>query len=89
LVGDEQRMRIARGLFKDQTFSRKQYLQLLKTISPVTASRDLKWGVDAGTLARTGDHRMAVYAFAKPKTASKKRFRRTRQALLQVCLELR
>ena len=65
MVGDEQRMRIARGLFKDQTFSRKQYLQLLKTISPVTASRDLKWGVDTSALARTGDRRTAVYGFVK------------------------
>jgi len=62
----EERLRIARGHFKDKTFSRKQYLQLFKTISPVTASRDLKWGVDAGTLARTGDRRTAIYAFAKP-----------------------
>lgn len=61
-----ERLRIARDRFKDQAFSRKQYLQLFKTISPVTASRDLKWGVDAGTLARTGDRRTAVYGFAAP-----------------------
>jgi Fic family protein len=62
----EERLRIARNHFIDKTFSRKQYLQLFKTISPVTASRDLKWGVETGILARTGDRRTAVYCFEKP-----------------------
>ena len=62
----EERLRTAQGQFKDKTFTRREYLQLFKTISPVTASRDLKHGVDAGTLARTGDRRTAVYRFARP-----------------------
>ena len=61
----EERLRIAREHFKTETFSRRQYLQLFKTISPVTASRDLKWGVDTSALARTGDRRTAVYGFVK------------------------
>lgn len=59
----EERLQIARGHFHEKTFSRKQYLQLLKTISPVTASRDLKHGVEAGILTRTGDRRTAIYRF--------------------------
>lgn len=59
----EERLRIARGHFHEKTFSRKQYLQLFKTISPVTASRDLKHGVDVGILTRTGDRRTAIYRF--------------------------
>jgi len=62
-------LRIARDHFHDKVFTRKEYLQLFKTISPVTASHDLKWGVDAGTLTRTGETRKlchAVEAFVDP-----------------------
>lgn len=62
----EERLRLAKDRFQSATFTRKEYLQLFKTISPVTASRDLKWGVDAGTLSRTGDRRTAVYRFSNP-----------------------
>lgn len=60
----EERLQIARGRFRKKVFTRKEYLQLFKTISPITASRDLKWGVDAGILTRAGDRRTAVYRFA-------------------------
>lgn len=60
-----ERLETARSQFAAKTFSRKEYLQLFKTISAVTASRDLKWGVDAGMLERTGDKRTAVYQFRK------------------------
>jgi len=33
-------------------------------MSAVTASRDLKYGVDTAQPARTGDRRTAVYRFA-------------------------
>lgn len=59
----EERLQIARGRFLKKVFTRKKYLQRFKTISPITASRDLKWGVDAGVLTRTGDRRTAVYRF--------------------------
>jgi Fic family protein len=45
-------------------FSRREYLQLLKTISAPTASRDLAAGVAEGLLIRKGDKRTAVYRFA-------------------------
>lgn len=60
-----ERLRIAQGKFEDHSFTRKDYLQLFKTISPVTASRDLKQGVDTDLLIRTGDRRTAVYRFVK------------------------
>lgn len=61
----EDRLNLAHDKFGKRRFSRKEYHQLLKSISPVTASRDLKWGVDAGLLEREGDRRTAVYRFMK------------------------
>lgn len=62
-VGD--RLERARQKLGSASFSRKDYLLLFKSISPVTASRDLKWGTDAGLLVRTGDKRTAEYRFSK------------------------
>jgi Fic family protein len=59
----EDRLRTAHEHFKLETFSRKDYLQLFKSISTVTASRDLKRGVDSGMLVREGNRRTAVYCF--------------------------
>lgn len=42
-------------------FSRKEYLQVFKTISSAAASRDLKKGVELGLFSKEGDKRMAVY----------------------------
>jgi Fic family protein len=61
----DDRLQFAREKFEAATFTRKGYLQLFKTISAVTASRDLKRGADSGALIRTGDRRTAVYRFAK------------------------
>lgn len=57
------RLETARGQFGSEPFSRKDYLMLFKTIAPVTASRDLAAGVEAGQLTRQGDKRTAVYRF--------------------------
>jgi Fic family protein len=59
----EDRLRIARDTFNANAFSRKDYLQLFKTISPGTASRDLASGTAASLLTRTGDKRTALYRF--------------------------
>lgn len=64
--GLEKRMEAAAAHFGNQTFSRKAYCQLLKTITPVTASRDLASGVKNGQLVREGDKRTAVYQFSNP-----------------------
>ena len=61
----EQRLSIAAELFGTNVFSRKDYAQSFKTISPVTASRDLAAGVEKKILLRQGDKRTAVYRFAE------------------------
>lgn len=57
------RLGIARTAFGEKTFSRKNYQNLLKTISAATASRDLHQGVKLGLLKRCGDKRTSVYQF--------------------------
>jgi Fic family protein len=59
----ENRLEIARDAFGENTFSRKKYQNLLKTISTATASRDLHRGVKLGYLKCSGDKRTAVYRF--------------------------
>jgi cell filamentation protein, protein adenylyltransferase len=59
----EDRLEIARAAFENKTFSRKEYQNLLKTISTATASRDLNQGVKLEFLKRTGDKRTSVYQF--------------------------
>jgi Fic family protein len=57
------RLEIARTAFGEKTFSRRDYQNLLKTISAATASRDLKQGVQMNYLKRSGDRRTSVYRF--------------------------
>jgi Fic family protein len=59
----ENRIEIARTAFGEKTFSRKDYQNLLKTISTATASRDLHQGVKMNLLKRSGDKRTSVYQF--------------------------
>ena len=59
----ENRLGIARTAFGEKTFSRKDYQNLLKTISTATASRDLHQGVKMTLLKRSGDKRTSVYHF--------------------------
>jgi hypothetical protein len=49
--------------FKNTPFKRQDYLNLFKSLSTATASRDLKWGVAGRLLTKTGDKRLAVYQF--------------------------
>nr|WP_317044730.1 Fic family protein [Chryseobacterium sp. PMSZPI] len=55
------------SLFKDKIgknkFSRKDYLYHFKNISAPTASRDLKWAVEKGILAKFGEQRLTEYQF--------------------------
>jgi Fic family protein len=57
------RLGVARKAFGDKSFSRKDYQNVLKTISTATASRDLRQGVEMGMLKRSGDKRTSVYQF--------------------------
>ncbi len=59
----ENRIEIAQTAFGEKTFSRKDYQNLLKTISTATASRDLYQGVKMNLLKRSGDKRTSVYQF--------------------------
>jgi Fic family protein len=51
--------------FPGETFSRKDYQNIFKSISTATASRDLSHGFKSGLLERAGDKRTAVYRFLK------------------------
>jgi Fic family protein len=46
-------------------FSRKDYMNLFKEISPATASRDLKKGVDNELLKKRGDKTKTIYKVIK------------------------
>jgi Fic family protein len=61
----EERINIFREQFGKNEFSRKNYLDFFKDISPATGSRDLKAAVDMKILKRKGDKRTAVYYFFK------------------------
>lgn len=52
-------------VFKAAYFSRKDYLSVFKDISTSTASRDLKYGIDHGLLAKEGDKRNTMYQVKK------------------------
>ena len=57
------RLELAQGTFGRQSFTRKDYLAVFKTISTATASRDLQFGVETELLKKTGDKRTAQYRF--------------------------
>jgi Fic family protein len=59
----QSRLETASKEFGTRIFSRKDYLRLLKTISPATASRDLAVGVSSKRLIRTGTQATAEYRF--------------------------
>ncbi len=51
--------------FKEDEFSRKDYMNMFKNISSSTASRDLKKAVDQKKIKKRGDKRMAKYKIMK------------------------
>lgn len=57
------RLEKAQITFADNTFTRKQYMQLHKTISTATASRDLARAVKEELIIKMGEKRMARYEF--------------------------
>ena len=63
------RLREACLYFKAQAFARKDYMQLFKSISSATASRDLKEGVKSGWLENIGAGNQSKYVCAKKRTA--------------------
>lgn len=59
----ETRLEQARRVLGTREFSRAEYARLFPTVSMPTASRDLRAGVEAGALTRTGDKATARYRF--------------------------
>ena len=57
------RLELAAQSFGDNSFSRKDYQVIFKTISTATASRDLQRGVKMKILEQSGDKRTARYRF--------------------------
>ena len=58
-----ERLSRAREHFTDKEFSRKLYLEIFKTISTATASRDLKEATKAGALSKSGEKSLTLYRF--------------------------
>lgn len=59
----ETRLKLAKAHFGKGEFKRRDYLQVFKTLSTATASRDLQWGVGKGLLRRLGEKALAKYSF--------------------------
>ncbi|MCH6256994.1 Fic family protein [Puniceicoccaceae bacterium K14] len=59
----KKRLEIARSHFGDRSFSRKDYIRHLKTISSATASRDLKLGVEQKFLSKEGANAQTKYRY--------------------------
>ena len=63
VVTSKDRLTRAREYFKKKSFSRKEYMELFKSISSATASRDLKEGVSEKLLSMNGEKSLARYVF--------------------------
>jgi Fic family protein len=59
------RLEYAKEPLQGRSFSRKEYMDVFKSISTATASRDLKVGVEHNILERTGDQSQSLYVFFK------------------------
>jgi Fic family protein len=57
------RLQYAKDAFKNTWFSRKDYLDLHKTISTASASRDLLKGLQEGLLSKQGSNNFVKYQF--------------------------
>jgi Fic family protein len=62
-VTSEDRLAKAKEHFGQNPFSRKEYMELFKSISSATASRDLKDGVNTKAMKVTGEKNQTKYRF--------------------------
>ncbi len=62
---EENRISIFKEVIDEKPFTRKDYLQYFKTISPATASRDLKSATEKGILNKFGDKRLSNYTYVE------------------------
>lgn len=65
ILNDEERLRYFQEYTELKEFTRKDYMNMCKTISSATATRDLKKGVDQGILMKIGENRLSKYKFRK------------------------
>ena len=59
-----ERISFFRHQFPKKFFSRKDYMKSFRQISMATASRDLKWAVEAQLIKKMGDKRTTQYLFS-------------------------
>lgn len=64
-LNDDERLKYFQENSELQEFTRKDYMNIFKTISSATATRDLKKGVENGILERRGENRLSTYKFIK------------------------
>ncbi len=64
-LNDEERLTYFQEHSELQEFTRKDYMNMFKTISSATATRDLKKGVEIGILERKGENRLSKYKFRR------------------------
>lgn len=64
-LNDEERLKYFQEHSELKEFTRKDYMNMFKTISSATATRDLKKGVDKGILERKGENRLSKYKYMK------------------------
>jgi cell filamentation protein, protein adenylyltransferase len=62
---DRDRVDLFRDFIKDNLFTRQEYLRFFKTISPSTASRDLRMAVENKLILKSGDKRTTTYRYLK------------------------
>ena len=59
----EERISRFQSIIRNDSFSRKDYMRIFKSISTATASRDLKQAVESGILSKSGEKRLTTYRF--------------------------
>lgn len=65
-MSPQNRVSSFRQQYPRRTFTRKDYMKMFRQISMATASRDLKWAVDARLIQKIGDKRTTQYLFNDP-----------------------
>ena len=65
ILTPEDRMDYFLSIFKEDYFSRKDYMDIFRDISSSTASRDLRYGVASNLIAKEGDKRITRYKIVK------------------------
>lgn len=68
VITSEDRLQKAKDHFKNEEFSRKDYMELFKTVSSATASRDLKLGLKNKILEINGKFNQVKYVFKSSNT---------------------